>query len=73
MEALPLGAWTHPVLTLANEVAVKAFLAGRLSADQIATVIEACLAEGAAPFEELVERAERLVAHCQAKPTFSAL
>lgn len=73
MEALPLGAWTHPVLTLANEVAVKAFLAGKLSADRIATVIEGCLAEGAAPFEELVERAERLVAHCQAKPTPSAL
>lgn len=60
-QALPLGDWTHPILTLANEVAVKAFLAGRLTADRIAAVIEDCLALGPAPFEEIVRRAERAV------------
>lgn len=60
-QALPLGDWTHPILTLANEVAVKAFLAGRLTADRIAAVIEDCLARGPAPFEEIVRRAERAV------------
>lgn len=60
-QALPLGDWTHPILTLANEVAVKAFLAGRLTADRIASVIEDCLALGPAPFEEIVRRAERAV------------
>lgn len=60
-EALPQGDWTHPVLTLANEVAVKAFLAGRISADRIAGVIETCLEQGAAPFDEIVRRAEAAV------------
>ncbi len=61
-EALPKGAWTHPVLTLANEVAVRAFLAGRISADRIAATIEACLEAGAAPFDAIIRRAEAYVA-----------
>lgn len=61
-EALPRGAWTHPILTLANEVAVRAFLDGRLSADRIAAVIEEGLAAGPAPFETIVRRAEETVA-----------
>ncbi len=61
-EALPRGAWTHPILTLANEVAVRAFLAGRISADRIAAVIEEGLAAGPAPFEAIVRRAEATVA-----------
>ena len=60
-EALPQGAWTHPILTLANEVAVKAFLAGRISADGIAAVIERGLEAGPAPFEEILRRAEEAV------------
>ena len=60
-EALKAGTWTHPVLTLSNEVAVKAFLAGRIGADSIAAVIETCLAQGAAPFDEIVSRAEAAV------------
>ena len=60
-EALPKGAWTHPILTLANEVAVKAFLAGRISADGIAAVIERGLEAGPAPFEEILRRAEEAV------------
>lgn len=60
-QSLPLGDWTHPILTLANEVAVKAFLAGRITADRIAAVIEECLARGKAPFEEIVRRAESVV------------
>ena len=62
-EALPKGEWTHPVLTLANEVAVKAFLAGRIRAGRIAAVIEDGLAAGPAPFAEIVARAEARVAH----------
>lgn len=61
-EALPRGAWTHPILTLANEVAVRAFLDGRITADRIAAVIEEGLAAGAAPFETIVRRAEETVA-----------
>lgn len=61
-EALPRGAWTHPILTLANEVAVRAFLDGRITADRIAAVIEEGLAVGAAPFETIVRRAEETVA-----------
>lgn len=61
-EALPRGAWTHPILTLANEVAVCAFLDGRITADRIAAVIEEGLAAGAAPFETIVRRAEETVA-----------
>ena len=61
-EALPRGAWTHPILTLANEVAVRAFLEGRITADRIAAVIEEGLAAGAAPFEAIVRRAEETVA-----------
>lgn len=60
-EALPQGAWTHPILTLANEVAVKAFLAGRISADAIAAVIERGLEAGPAPFDEILRRAEETV------------
>ncbi|MGN0890227.1 MAG: 1-deoxy-D-xylulose-5-phosphate reductoisomerase [Candidatus Spyradenecus sp.] len=60
-EALPKGAWTHPILTLANEVAVKAFLAGRISADGIAAVIERGLEAGPAPFDEILRRAEETV------------
>ena len=63
-EALPKGAWTHPILTLANEVAVKAFLAGRITADRIAHVIEQGLAAGPAPFDEILRRAEAAVAAC---------
>ena len=62
LEALPKGAWTHPILTLADEVAVRAFLAGRLRADRIAAVIEECLAAGPAPFDAIVRRAESIVA-----------
>lgn len=61
-EALPRGAWTHPILTLANEVAVRAFLEGRITADRIAAVIEEGLAAGAAPFEAIIRRAEETVA-----------
>ena len=61
-EALPKGSWTHPILTLANEVAVKAFLAGRITADRIAAVIEAGLEAGPASFEEILHRAEATVA-----------
>ena len=65
-EALPRGAWTHPILTLANEVAVRAFLAGRLTADRIAAVIEEGLAAGPGTFEEILHRAEAAVArHAQ--------
>lgn len=60
-EALPLGDWTHPILTLANEVAVKAFLSHRLTADRIAAVIEECLAAGPAPFDAILRRAEEAV------------
>lgn len=60
-QALPLGDWTHPILTLANEVAVKAFLAGRITADRIAAVIEETLGLGSAPFEEILERATNAV------------
>lgn len=67
LEALPRGAWTHPILTLANEVAVRAFLAGRLTADRIAAVIEECLAAGPGSFDEILHRAEAAVArHAQA-------
>ena len=61
-EALPQGAWTHPILTLANEVAVRAFLAGRITADRIAAVIEEALAAGPAPFDAILRRAETSVA-----------
>ena len=57
-EALPLGAWTHPILTLANEVAVKAFLAGRLTADKIAAVIEQGLVRAETGFEAILRAAE---------------
>ncbi len=63
-EALPQGAWTHPILTLANEVAVKAFLQGRITADRIAATIETCLAAGEADFETILQRAEAYVEHC---------
>lgn len=61
-EALRQGAWTHPILTLANEVAVWAFLAGRISADRIAAVIEEGLAAGPGSFDEILRRAEEAVA-----------
>ncbi len=61
-EALPKGAWTHPILTLANEVAVKAFLQERITADRIAATIEHCLAAGEADFETILRRAEAYVA-----------
>ena len=61
-EALPRGTWTHPILTLANEVAVRAFLAGRITADRIAAVIEEGLAAGPAPFDAILRRAEETVA-----------
>ena len=57
-EALRQGAWTHPILTLSNEVAVHAFLQRRITADRIAAVIEATLAQGAADFPEILARAE---------------
>lgn len=60
-QALPLGDWTHPILTLANEVAVNAFLAGRITADRIAAVIEETLALGPAPFDNILASAERAV------------
>ena len=61
-DALRQGAWTHPILTLANEVAVWAFLAGRISADRIAAVIEEGLAAGPGSFNEILRRAEEAVA-----------
>ncbi len=61
-EALPKGDWTHPILTLANEVAVHAFLAGQITADCIAAVIEEGLAAGPAPFDEILARATQSVA-----------
>ena len=61
-EALPHGAWTHPILTLANEVAVRAFLAGRITADRIVAVIEESLAAGPASFDDILRRAEASVA-----------
>ncbi len=61
-DALPKGEWTHPILTLANEVAVKAFLQKRISADRIAATIEEGLAAGAGTFDEIVARAEATVA-----------
>lgn len=64
-EALRLGAWTHPILTLANEVAVKAFLNGRISADKIAVIIEQSLARGEATFEAIIREAEADVARLQ--------
>ncbi len=63
-DALHQGAWTHPILTLANEVAVKAFLREQISADRIAATIETCLAAGPADFETIVRRAEAYVATC---------
>jgi 1-deoxy-D-xylulose-5-phosphate reductoisomerase len=57
-EALPKGSWTHPILTLANEVAVNAFLAGRLSAAAIAPIIEASLARGPQSFEAIIAHAQ---------------
>ncbi|MBQ9693453.1 MAG: 1-deoxy-D-xylulose-5-phosphate reductoisomerase [Kiritimatiellae bacterium] len=60
-EALPMGAWTHPILTLANEVAVKAFLAGRISADRIAAVIEEGLTRAETNFDAIVRYAEEAV------------
>lgn len=62
-EALPKGSWTHPILTLANEVAVKAFLAERISAAAIAPIIEAGLSRGPQSFDEILARAEEDVAH----------
>ena len=61
-DALPLGTWTHPILTLANEVAVKAFLAGRITADRIAAVIEQGLARAETDFAAIVRHAEEDVA-----------
>lgn len=61
-DALPLGTWTHPILTLANEVAVKAFLAGRISADRIAAVIEQGLTRAETDFTAIVRQAEEDVA-----------
>lgn len=61
-EALPKGDWTHPILTLSNEVAVKAFLAGRLTADKIAVVIERGLTRGPASFEAILAHAAEDVA-----------
>ncbi len=63
-EALPKGAWTHPILTLANEVAVKAFLREQITADRIAATIETCLAAGPADFETILHRAEDYLARC---------
>lgn len=61
-EALPKGSWTHPILTLANEVAVKAFLAERISAAAIAPIIEAGLARGPQSFDAILAHAEEDVA-----------
>lgn len=61
-EALPLGAWTHPILTLTNEVAVKAFLAGRITADKIAAVIERGLTRAETEFDAIIRTAEEDVA-----------
>jgi 1-deoxy-D-xylulose-5-phosphate reductoisomerase len=61
-EALPKGSWTHPILTLANEVAVKAFLAERISAAAIAPIIEAGLARGPQTFDAILAHAEEDVA-----------
>ena len=63
-DAIRAGTWAHPVLTLANEVAVRAFLRGRITADRIAAVIEDGLAAGPAAFDEIVARAESAVAAC---------
>jgi 1-deoxy-D-xylulose 5-phosphate reductoisomerase len=49
-------------LTLANEVAVKAFLAGRITADRIAAVIEQGLARAETDFAAIVRHAEEDVA-----------
>lgn len=57
-EALPMGAWTHPILTLANEVAVKAFLNERITADKIAAVIEQGLARAETDFDAILRYAE---------------
>jgi 1-deoxy-D-xylulose-5-phosphate reductoisomerase len=56
-EALPKGSWTHPILTLANEVAVHAFLQKKITADAIATIIEKGLARGPQTFEATIRRA----------------
>ncbi len=61
-EGIRQGTWTHPILTLANEVAVHAFLQGRITADKIAAVIEDGLAQGPADFETILQRAESSVA-----------
>jgi 1-deoxy-D-xylulose-5-phosphate reductoisomerase len=61
-EALPMGAWTHPILTLANEVAVKAFLNERITADKIAPVIEQGLARAETDFDAILRYAEEDVA-----------
>ncbi len=60
-EGIRQGTWTHPILTLANEVAVHAFLQGRITADKIAAVIEDGLAQGPADFETILRRAEHSV------------
>ncbi len=60
-EGIRQGAWTHPILTLANEVAVMAFLEKRITADKIAAVIEQCLERGEASFEEILHRAKACV------------
>ncbi|MEG1788820.1 MAG: 1-deoxy-D-xylulose-5-phosphate reductoisomerase [Kiritimatiellia bacterium] len=60
-QALPLGDWTHPILTLTNEVAVHAFLNRRIQADKIAACIEDGLARGAAPCDAIVARAKAFV------------
>lgn len=56
-EALPKGSWTHPILTLANEVAVHAFLQKKITADAIAAIIEKGLARGPQSFEATIRRA----------------
>jgi 1-deoxy-D-xylulose-5-phosphate reductoisomerase len=70
-EALPLGVWTHPILTLTNEVAVKAFLAGRISADRIAAVIEQGLARAETNFDAIVRYAEEDVARFEQQISLS--
>jgi 1-deoxy-D-xylulose 5-phosphate reductoisomerase len=70
-EALPLGVWTHPILTLTNEVAVKAFLAGRISADRIAAVIEQGLARAETNFDAIVRYAEEDVARFEQQTSLS--
>lgn len=56
-QALPKGSWTHPILTLANEVAVHAFLQKKITADAIAAIIEQGLARGPQTFEATIRHA----------------